>query len=43
MNIAELSKKYGFSVDTLAPKESVGGKHKIQRHSINIRRDLCKM
>jgi hypothetical protein len=42
MKIAEVSEKYGLSVGTLAQKESVGGKHKKQRHSINIRRDLCK-
>jgi hypothetical protein len=43
MIIIEVSGKYGLSVDTLAQKESVGGKHKIQRQSINIRRQLCKM
>jgi len=43
MKIAEVSEKYGLSVDTLSQKEYVGGKYKMQRHSINIRRDLCKM
>jgi hypothetical protein len=45
MKIAEVSEKYGLAVDTLAQKESVGGKHKIRRHSISIsiRRELCKM
>jgi len=31
MKIAEVSEKYGLSVDTLAQKVWVGGKHKIQR------------
>ncbi len=43
MIIAEVGEKYGLSVDTLAQKECVGGKHKIQRHSINLWRELCKM
>jgi hypothetical protein len=43
MKIAEVSEKHGLSVDTLVQKESVGGKHKIQQHSINIGRELCKM
>jgi hypothetical protein len=43
MKIEEVSEKYGLSVDTLAKKGCVGGKHKMQRHSINIRRYLCKM
>jgi hypothetical protein len=34
MKIAEVSEKYGLSVDTHAQKESVD--------SINIRRELCK-
>ena len=29
MIIIEVNEKYGLSVDTLAQKESVGGKHKI--------------
>jgi len=43
MKIAGGSEKYGLSVDMLAQKESVGGKHKIQRHIINTRTELCKM
>jgi len=42
MKIPEVSEKHSLSVDTLAYKESVGGRHKIQQHSINIRRELCK-
>jgi len=43
MKIAEVSEKHGLSGDTLAQKVCVGGKRKIQRHNINIRRDLCKI
>jgi hypothetical protein len=43
MIIVEVGNKYGHSVDTLDQEESVDGKHKIQRHSINIRRELWKM
>jgi hypothetical protein len=41
--IVEISEIFGFSAVSLAQKESVGGKHKIPRHGVNIRRDLCKM
>ena len=43
MIIAEVGEKFGLSVDTLAQKVCVGGMHKIQRHSINLWRKLCKL
>jgi hypothetical protein len=38
MKIAAVNEKYGHSVNMLAQKESGGDRHKIQQHSINIRR-----
>jgi hypothetical protein len=43
MKIAEAGENCGLSADTLAQKGRVGGKHKIQQYSINMRSELCKM